>query len=136
PEDAGIRSVVERADPGIADDVALVFTRQLLPAIATGDHETFGTAVARLSRLNGAWYADEQGGVYRPPAGRLIDALDSIPGVSGAGQSSWGPTVYGVTHETVEDTVESSTREALSELGLDGTVRLVTACNDGATIEA
>ncbi|WP_229109896.1 beta-ribofuranosylaminobenzene 5'-phosphate synthase family protein [Halapricum desulfuricans] len=135
PEDASIRSVVERADPGIADDIALVLTRQLLPAVATGDHETFGHAVARLSRLNGAWYADEQGGVYRPPAGRLIDALDSIPGVSGAGQSSWGPTVYGVTHASVAETATRAARDALDDLGLEGTVRLVEAAAAGASAD-
>ncbi|MCU4716559.1 beta-ribofuranosylaminobenzene 5'-phosphate synthase family protein [Halapricum hydrolyticum] len=135
PEDASIRSVVERADPGIADDIALVLTRQLLPAIATGDYETFGRAVARLSRLNGAWYADEQGGVYRPPAGRLIDALDSIPGISGAGQSSWGPTVYGITHASTADTAERMARDALADLGLDGTVRLVEAATTGASVD-
>jgi len=136
PEDAGIRSVVERADPGIADEIALVVTRQLLPAIATSDHETFGSAVARLSRLNGAWYADEQGGVYRPPAGRLIDALDSIPGVSGAGQSSWGPTVYGITHAETAGTAERLTSDALDDLGLDGTVRTVEAATTGASVES
>ncbi|MFB6188498.1 MAG: beta-ribofuranosylaminobenzene 5'-phosphate synthase family protein [Halapricum sp.] len=135
PEDRSIRSVVEHADPGIADDIALVLTRQLLPAIATADYETFGNAVARLSRLNGAWYADEQGGVYRPPAGRLIEALDSIPGVAGAGQSSWGPTVYGVTHSAVAETAKAGAEDALDELGLDGTVRIVSACNAGATLE-
>lgn len=136
PEDAGIRSVVERADPGIADDIALVVTRQLLPAIATGDYETFGSAVARLSRLNGAWYADEQGGVYRPPAGRLVDALDSIPGVSGAGQSSWGPTVYGITHAETAGTAERMALDALDDLGLDGTVRVVEAATNGAVVDS
>jgi beta-ribofuranosylaminobenzene 5'-phosphate synthase len=135
PEERRIRAVVERADPGIADDVALVVTRELLPAIATGDYESFGAAVDRLSRLNGAWYADEQGGVYRPPAGELVDALQSIPGVAGAGQSSWGPTVYGITHESVAETAEAAARDALDDLGHGGRVRVVAAENDGARIE-
>jgi beta-ribofuranosylaminobenzene 5'-phosphate synthase len=135
PEDNSIRSVVERADPGIADEIAQVVVRQLLPGIATGDHGTFGRAVARLGRLNGAWYADEQGGVYRPPAGELIDALDSVPGVSGAGQSSWGPTVYGVTHADVAESVAGAARDALDSAGIDGTVRVARPCNEGARIE-
>jgi len=135
PEDESIRSVVERADPGIADDVALVVTRQLLPAIATGDHEAFGTAVERLGRLNGAWYADEQGGVYRPPAGSVIEALDAVPEITGAGQSSWGPTVYGVTHTSLAEAARVSAADALDDLGLDGTVRIVSASNSGARVE-
>ena len=135
PEDRSIRTVVERADPGIADDVALVVLRQLLPAIATGDHDRFGAAVARLSQLNGAWYADEQGGVYRPPAGKLVDVLTEIPGITGAGQSSWGPTVYGVTHESVAETASETAREAMTEIGLSGTVSVHRAENSGATVE-
>jgi len=132
PEDESIRAVVERADAGIADEIARVVTRQLLPGIATADHETFGRAVQRLSRLNGAWYADEQGGVYRPPAGRLIDALDAVPGVVGTGQSSWGPTVYGITHESVADAAHEDARDALDDLGLDGSVVLARADDTGA----
>mgnify|MGYP006278037679 FL=1 len=135
PEDESIRAVVERADPGIADEIALVVTRQLFPAVATGDHEQFGTAVERLGRLNGAWYADEQGGVYRPPAGSVIEALDSIPEIAGAGQSSWGPTVYGVTHAPQADAARDRVEDALDDLGLDGTVRVVSASNSGAQIE-
>ncbi|MFB6308085.1 MAG: beta-ribofuranosylaminobenzene 5'-phosphate synthase family protein, partial [Haloarculaceae archaeon] len=60
-EDRSMRAAVEAADPGIADDIAGLLTRQLLPAAAEGDRGRFGTAAARLGRLNGAWYADEQG---------------------------------------------------------------------------
>ena len=74
-EDESMRSVVERADPGIAENIARLVTQELLPGAATGDRVGFGGAIARLSRLNGAWYADEQGGVYRPPAGALVDRL-------------------------------------------------------------
>ncbi|MFC4552025.1 beta-ribofuranosylaminobenzene 5'-phosphate synthase family protein, partial [Halorussus sp. GCM10023401] len=97
-EESSMRSVVENADPAIADDIAAVVTRRVLPAVARGDWETFGAAVAEIGRLNGAWYADEQGGTYRPPVGDVVAELGRSPAVSGAGQSSWGPAVYGVTN--------------------------------------
>ena len=135
PEDKRMRSVVEHADPGIADDVATLLTRQLLPALVEGDRSAFGGAAAHLGRLNGAWYADEQGGVYRPPAGRVVEALDSIQAISGAGQTSWGPTVYGVTDaESVERAVNGA-RDALSERGLEASVRAVSPRNAGAAGE-
>jgi len=135
PEDERMRAAVERADPGIADEVATVLTRRLLPAVAEGDHAAFGAAAARLSRLNGAWYADEQGGVYRPPAGRIVEALDDVPGLSGAGQSSWGPTVYGVTHADRVEAALAGTREALGDLALEATVRATAPRNRGLTVE-
>jgi len=62
--DDAMRTAVERAEPGLADRIGGIVTRRVLPAIATGNAaERFGAAVAEIARLNGAWYADEQGGV-------------------------------------------------------------------------
>ncbi len=133
-EDESIRSIVEQADAGIADDIATLLTRRLLPAVVDGDLDTFGAAIARLGRLNGAWFADEQGGVYRPPAGQLIDRLDSSPAIAGAGQSSWGPTVYGVTNKDRSEKAIATAETALDETGLAGTVRLVEPSTSGARI--
>jgi beta-ribofuranosylaminobenzene 5'-phosphate synthase len=133
-EERQMRQVVERADAGIADDVAGVLTRELLPAAAEGDARRFGDAAARLGRLNGAWYADEQGGVYSPPAGRIIEALVETPAIAGAGQSSWGPTVWTLTTRGHEDDAKTAAEMALSQLGLDGDVRVTEPQNEGAAV--
>jgi len=135
-EDASMRTAVERADPGIADSIAGLLTRRLLPAVAERDLSGFGRAVARLGRLNGAWYADEQGGVYRPPAGTLIDALGDDPAIRGAGQSSWGPTVYGVTHADDTSAAKAAGEAALDVAGVEGHVRVTAPRNTGASLEA
>jgi beta-ribofuranosylaminobenzene 5'-phosphate synthase len=134
-EDANMQSAVEGANPGIADDIAAAITRSLLPAVAERDVEQFGKAVERIGRLNGAWYADEQGGVYRPPAGTLIAELRDSPALAGTGQSSWGPTVYGVTDDTRAVEARESGEAALEACGLDGTVRLVCPGASGYSIE-
>jgi beta-ribofuranosylaminobenzene 5'-phosphate synthase len=134
-EDASMRQAVERADPGIADEIGGVLLRRLLPAAAEGDRDTFGAAAADLGRLNGAWYADEQGGIYRPPAGRLIDALDDCPAVTGAGQSSWGPAVYALTDRTGVAETRDAARDALAATGIEGEVVETTPRNHGVEIE-
>jgi beta-ribofuranosylaminobenzene 5'-phosphate synthase len=133
-EDRSMRQTVERADPGIADDIATLLTRQLLPAVATGDRRRFGQAAARLGRLNGAWYADEQGGVYRPPAGQLVERLVEAPAITGAGQSSWGPTVWGLTDEQRAGEARDVATAALETVGVDGDVRVVAPRNGGAHV--
>ncbi|EMA23512.1 beta-ribofuranosylaminobenzene 5'-phosphate synthase family protein [Haloarcula argentinensis] len=133
-EDQSMRQAVERADPGIADEISTLLTRRVLPAIATRDHDDFGQAAARLGRLNGAWYADEQGGVYRPPAGELVDSLASAPVISGAGQSSWGPTVWGLTTADYESEAREAGVLALDAADVDGTVRVVAPRNTGASL--
>ena len=133
-EDRSMRTVVERANPGIADEIATLLTRRLLPAIVEEDVGSFGQTVARLGRLNGAWYADEQGGVYRPPAGTLVSSLDGAAAVFGAGQSSWGSTVYGVTTIDQAEEARSAAREALDAADLDGTVKIVAPARSGASV--
>ena len=133
-EDDSMRAVVENADPGLADRISAVVTDRVLPAVATGDADAFGAGVAAVGRLNGAWYASEQGGVYRPPAGGIVDALGDSPAVAGAGQSSWGPAVYGVTDRERADAARQAGRRALDEAGVDGRVRIAEPRNTGARI--
>ncbi|WP_137284869.1 beta-ribofuranosylaminobenzene 5'-phosphate synthase family protein [Halorussus salinisoli] len=134
-EDASMRSVVERADPDLADEIAAVVTRRVLPAVAVGDSEKFGAAVAEVGRLNGAWYADEQGGVYRPPVGEVVARLSESPAIAGAGQSSWGPAVYGVTTERRVGAAREAAYAALSVAGVGGEVLVAEPRNRGARIE-
>ena len=134
-EDASIRTVIEDAEPAIADRISGLITRKLLPAVAEGTADRFGEAVAELGRLNGAWYSDEQGGVYRPPIGKLVASLAAEPGMYGAGQSSWGPTVYGVTDAAHADNARHAGQAALSNAGVGGEVRIVSGRNHGAVVD-
>ncbi|WP_128476370.1 beta-ribofuranosylaminobenzene 5'-phosphate synthase family protein [Halorussus pelagicus] len=135
-EDASMRSVVERADPSLADEIAAVVTRRVLPAVAEGDPETFGAALAEVGRLNGAWYADEQGGVYRPPVGELVAELSGTTAIAGAGQSSWGPAVYAVTTDERAPAAREAAHAALSAAGVGGEVVVAEPRNRGAEIDA
>lgn len=134
-EDASMRTVVENADPAVADRIAGVLVRRVLPAIVGGSAERFGAAVEEVGRLNGTWYADEQGGVYRPPVGALVDALGDDPAVYGVGQSSWGPTVYGVTDAAHAEAAREAGETALDAGGVDGIVQITAGQNDGARVE-
>ncbi|AFO56486.1 beta-ribofuranosylaminobenzene 5'-phosphate synthase family protein [Natrinema sp. J7-2] len=133
-EDASMRAVVERADPAIADEIAGVVTRKLLPAAAAGRLERFGEAIAEIGRKNGAWYADAQGGVFRPPAGELVASLEDCPVLSGVGQSSWGPVVYGVTDAAHAEEAAAAAQDALTDRGLEGEVVLAAPAGTGARI--
>ena len=73
--------------------------------------------------------------MYRPPAGRLIEALDDSSAVTGAGQSSWGPTVYGVTDAEAVERAVADAETALADLGIEGDVRVVEPRNEGATVD-
>jgi beta-ribofuranosylaminobenzene 5'-phosphate synthase len=131
-EEESMRAVVERADPSVSDDLASLLFHRLLPSAATGRLESFGTALAAFGRLNGTWYADVQGGVYRPPAGRLVEALRASPAVAGAGQSSWGPAVWALTDTERTENAVGAAEDALSVLGEGGRVLLTRPASEGA----
>jgi beta-ribofuranosylaminobenzene 5'-phosphate synthase len=134
-EDASMRDAVESADPELGDRIAGIVTRRLLPALAERRLSGFGAAVAEIGRLNGTWYADQQGGVYRPPVGEVVESLSASSAITGAGQSSWGPAVYGVTDARRAGSAREAGRRALDAAGVGGEVRVVSARNHGARVE-
>ncbi|HET9986595.1 MAG TPA: beta-ribofuranosylaminobenzene 5'-phosphate synthase family protein [Longimicrobiales bacterium] len=67
----------------------------LLPSLVDGDLAGFGRAVTEMQRLVGEVFRSVQGAPFAHPLVReLIDEL-LAGGAAGAGQSSWGPAVYG-----------------------------------------
>ncbi|MGM0397872.1 MAG: beta-ribofuranosylaminobenzene 5'-phosphate synthase family protein [Halobacteriota archaeon] len=134
-EDRSMRATVERADPTLSDRIAGLVVRRILPAVTAGDVSAFGDGVAELGRLNGRWYAEEQGGVYRPPVGDLVTHLSRDPAIEGAGQSSWGPAVYGVTDAANAAAARRAGRTALAAAGLEGDVIVTGGRNVGASVE-
>ncbi|WP_330632284.1 beta-ribofuranosylaminobenzene 5'-phosphate synthase family protein [Halocatena halophila] len=131
-EDASMRTVVESADPAISDTIATVVTHELLPAVASDSIEQFGQAINAIGRLNGSWYAEQQGGVYRPPAGALITELKDCGALFGVGQSSWGPAVYGLTSVEQTSRALQAVEETLDSVGLEATVYCAKPRNTGA----
>ncbi len=79
-----------------AERVSHLVLMQLLPALADADLTAFGAALSEVQRITGRWFAPAQGGAFASEATReLVERMESF-GAAGVGQSSWGPTVYGV----------------------------------------
>ncbi len=135
-EEQSMRDVIEHADAEIANKIAGVVSRRLLPAIADSNLERFGSAITEIGRLNGTWYTNEQGGVYRPPAGEVISHLQDSAACFGTGQSSWGPTVYTITNSEHLQTTKEAAREAVQLSGTDATILTVSGRNAGARVDS
>jgi beta-RFAP synthase len=76
--------------------VAHLVLMQLLPALADSDLTAFGAALTEVQRITGGWFAAAQGGAFAEGASReLVQKMTGF-GALGVGQSSWGPTVYGL----------------------------------------
>jgi beta-ribofuranosylaminobenzene 5'-phosphate synthase len=145
PEEWRIVLVIPDAEPGLSGvaeaqafaaltpaagrsaAIAQLVLTSLLPALVERDVEEFGAALTRVQQLVGDSFADVQGGRFHPQATPLVEALLD-GGAAGAGQSSWGPAVYGVAGS------EAAGRELARRMEGMGRVELVEFDNRGARV--
>jgi beta-ribofuranosylaminobenzene 5'-phosphate synthase len=120
--------------PETAAHLCRLTLMRALPAVLEGDLPAFGAAIEEIQAEMGRHFAPAQGG--SPYASRdVARALAWLrnQGVSGIGQSSWGPTAFAFlpTEEAARDIME-----ALQHAGLAGTLTLAIgkARNQGAEI--
>jgi beta-ribofuranosylaminobenzene 5'-phosphate synthase len=150
PDEWRIVLVVPTADPGLSGGaeaqafgrlvpsaersaaIAQLVLTSLLPALVERDLEEFGGALTLVQRLVGDAFAPVQGGRFHPRAGALVEAL-LRGGAAGAGQSSWGPAVYGVVG--TEAAGRGLARRMEDVVGGEGSVELVAFDNRGACVE-
>ena len=112
--------------------IAQLVLTSLLPALVERELAEFGAALTRVQELVGDSFAASQGGRFHPRSAPLVEAL-LRGGAAGAGQSSWGPAVYGIVGG------ERAGRELAQRMrqlvGDDGRVELVAFDNRGARLE-
>lgn len=121
-----------RPDPDRSALISQVVLTALLPALVERDLDGFGAALSRVQRLVGDAFAPVQGGTFHPQAAPLVDALLRL-GAAGAGQSSWGPAVYGVVGSDAKG--QEVVRRLEAELGAGGRAEVVRFDNRGARVE-
>ena len=97
------------------------------PALIEADYAGFGDALHEYNRLAGEPFAADQGGAYASPAVAAAVARLRNLGVTASGQSSWGPTVFGICASLEQ---AEAVRQELRGLG----VQLTAADNTGRTL--
>ena len=82
--------------PAQAGRISHLVLMSLLPALKEKNLETFGFALTEIQNIVGDCFASAQGGRFsNKVSGECIEFMLKH-GAWGAGQSSWGPTVYGL----------------------------------------
>lgn len=105
----------------------------LVPAVQDEDFDAFAEAVHEFNRLAGEPFAADQGGAYSYMAVNCV--IDELLGwgVTGVGQSSWGPTVFAFARDP--DEAEHLAGRVRAWLPSDAEVTVTAADNQGARIE-
>lgn len=70
----------------------------LLPALMERDIKIFGSSFTQIQNIVGDYFATVQGGRFSSSVARECIEHMSKLGAYGVGQSSWGPTVYGLVY--------------------------------------
>ena len=106
----GISGAVEEAAferlPSIpqreVEQMAHLVLMALLPGLVDGDLAKFGATLNAMQEMMGRWFAPVQGGMFASgPSEPLVRRMVEW-GAAGAGQSSWGPAVYGIVDGELE----------------------------------
>jgi beta-ribofuranosylaminobenzene 5'-phosphate synthase len=82
--------------PELAEKVSGLLLMKMLPALVEKDIVSFGQALTRIQQIVGDCFAAVQGGRYSNPLSEQLIEFLLKRGALGAGQSSWGPAVYGI----------------------------------------
>jgi beta-ribofuranosylaminobenzene 5'-phosphate synthase len=120
----------------ISEKICRLVMMQLLPSFLSRDIEIFGKALTELDRQTGLFFKPVQGGIYcEKTSYKLIDNL-LRSGAFGAGQSSWGPAIYGLALSNEAAMVADEMRSYLKKNKIKGTVIVASASNRGAEIKS
>jgi len=116
----------------IAEKISHRILMGLIPAIREGSIEDFGRFLSEIQILVGKHFEDYQGGIFREDVEILTDFLRQK--TYGFGQSSWGPTLYGLIYRRDYERIKEQAEDWLSEHGIKAAVELGVPRNYGVNI--
>ena len=119
----------------LVSSAARLVLLQMVPSIIDRDIVLFGDAMTKLDTMFGDYWAKVQGGTYSHP--RIEECVNKLleEGAYGAGQSSWGPALYGLTDSMKQaNQLLGVMEEYVNEGENSGSVFITSADNNGAEI--
>ncbi|MCE4613180.1 MAG: hypothetical protein F7C07_05045 [Desulfurococcales archaeon] len=121
-------------DPVVALKLSRITLMGIMPSIAEGDWAEAGRWITEFNRLAGEYWSDFQGGLYCCSEVEEVIASLQESGALLAGQSSWGPTAYGLVPRRKLEHVLARVRHTIERVG-GGKVWVSRVDNFGARIE-
>jgi len=128
-EKDAFRKIIPRPEKN-ASEISRLVLMKMLPSLIEKDIAGFGYAMTLIDQKTGGYYA----GLRLDGRLKKITAHMTDLGAYGAGQSSWGPAVYGLTEKKYAPSIEAGIKEYLSEIKVPGTVYVAAADNRGAIV--
>jgi beta-RFAP synthase len=108
---------------------------KLLPALVENDIESFGDALTQIQKIVGEYFAGVQGDIYSSSLAKECTEQMLKLGAYAVGQSSWGPTFYGLTKGIKQARKLKSYAQAFLKRETGGKTFYVRANNKGAYVK-
>jgi beta-ribofuranosylaminobenzene 5'-phosphate synthase len=100
-------------------------------AISSGEIEEFGRVLEEIDLETGKLFSPIQKGTYSNEVASSLIRVGKEAGAYAAGQSSWGPAIYFLVDDRVEDDVKGALQSRM-----DGAVESSEIAREGIVIEA
>ena len=124
-----------KSSPKIAREICHLLVMKMLPSIVERDIENFGQALTEVDKLVGKTFSPHQKGLFHSQV--VSDTINYMlkQGTYGAGQSSWGPTFYGLFEDDAHaEELREKVKDFLRTRGYGAVVRVVRPNNAGAKV--
>ena len=106
-----------------------------LPSLSVEDIKGFGSALTEIDKKTGMYFEKAQGGMYRDKMAPELFECMLQSGVYGAGQSLWGPALYGLVKEKEAMIVADQMRSFLTENAISGKVAALFRLNPNVAMQ-
>jgi beta-RFAP synthase len=119
----------------VVDSVSRMVLMQMIPSIIDRNIKLFGDAITKLDTIFGDYWKEIQGGTYTHK--RIEECVNHLleNKAYGAGQSSWGPALYGLTGGIEQaNELKNEMKQFLNINGNTGDVFITRVDNNGARI--
>jgi len=118
----------------ISEEICRLTQMKLLPALIDRDIVEFGEALTEIDMRTGMYFEQTQGGIYREAITKDLVRFMLECGVYGVGQSSWGPTIYGLVEEHGSQVTADKVKNFFAERKIGGEAFVAHCRNRGAEI--
>ena len=116
--------------PLATDAMSRLILLAMIPALLERNLNVFSDAMYEYNRKAGEMFRDPQGGIYADPwITHAVETLRDL-GVRGVGQSSWGPAVFAIVHQTDAEPLAARFAERVEHRE----IIVARGCNHGAIV--
>lgn len=120
----------------LSSEISRLILTGLVPAILWNDAHIFGKILTKIQFMIGEYFKPVQGGIFCCEETEFaVKTLISL-GAYGAGQSSWGPTAYGIIdNDILAEKIADRLKNELNKKSIHAKIIIAKPRNHGAKIK-